>query len=52
MTKDHVTIYIDGNMIFSHVLGSKEAITATQQTLRHNFQRTDATHVSVDTDRT
>ena len=44
--------YIDGNMIFSHVLGSKEAITATQQTLRHNFQRTDATHVSVDTDRT
>ena len=44
--------YIDGNIIFSHVLGSKEAITATQQTLRHNFQRTDATHVSVDPNRT
>ena len=44
--------YIEGNMIFSHVAGSKEAITATQQTLRHNFQRTDATHVSVDFDKT
>ncbi|UAM97485.1 DUF5916 domain-containing protein [Polaribacter litorisediminis] len=44
--------YIEGNTIFSHVLGSTEAITATQQTLRHNFQRTDATHVSVDENKT
>lgn len=44
--------YIDGNMIFSNVSGSKEAITATQQTLRHNFQRTDATHVFVDPNKT
>lgn len=44
--------YIEGNTIFSHVLGSTEAITATQQTLRHNFQRTDAAHVSVDENKT
>jgi hypothetical protein len=44
--------YIEGNAIFSHVLGSVEAITATQQTLRHNFQRVDATHVSVDENKT
>ncbi|WP_339659512.1 DUF5916 domain-containing protein [uncultured Polaribacter sp.] len=40
--------YIDGNIIMSHVLGSEEAITATQQSLRHNFGRVDANHVSVD----
>ena len=39
-------------MIFSHVLGSAESITATQQTLRHNFQRSDATHVAVDSNKT
>ncbi|MFK8060699.1 MAG: DUF5916 domain-containing protein [Polaribacter sp.] len=44
--------YLDGNIVFSHVLGSAESITATQKTLRHNFQRTDATHVSVDPNKT
>ncbi|WP_026776504.1 DUF5916 domain-containing protein [Polaribacter sp. Hel_I_88] len=44
--------YIDGNIIMSHVLGSTEAITRTQTTLRHNFQRVDATHVSVDPNKT
>ena len=44
--------YVEGNMIFSHVLGSTEAITATQQTLRHNFQRTDASHVNIDPNKT
>jgi hypothetical protein len=44
--------FLDGNVIFSHVSGSAEAITATQRTLRHNFQRTDATHVFVDTNKT
>ena len=44
--------YVDGNIIFSHVLGSAEAITATQKTLRHNFQRTDASHVFVDPNKT
>lgn len=44
--------YLDGNVIMSHVLGSTEAITQTQTTLRHNFQRVDATHVSVDPNKT
>lgn len=44
--------YLEGNTIFSHVLGGVEAITATQKTLRHNFQRVDATHVSVDKNKT
>ena len=44
--------YVDGNIILSHVLGSAEAITATQKTLRHNFQRTDASHVFVDPNKT
>jgi len=44
--------YLDGNIIMSHVLGSKEAITQTQNTLRHNFQRVDATHVSIDPNKT
>ncbi|PQB08312.1 hydrolase [Polaribacter filamentus] len=44
--------YFQGNVILSHVLGSKEAITETQQTLRHNFGRVDAGHVSIDPNKT
>ncbi len=44
--------FIDGNIIASRVNGSKEAITATQNSLRHNFGRPDAAHVSVDPNRT
>ncbi|QNM85249.1 carbohydrate binding family 9 domain-containing protein [Polaribacter pectinis] len=44
--------FLEGNVIASKVLGSKEAITATQQTLRHNFDRVDATHVNVDVNKT
>ncbi len=44
--------FIQGNLIASHVKGSKEAIEATQTTLRHLFQRVDAGHVSVDPNRT
>ena len=44
--------YIEGNLIMSHVKGSKEAITETQESLTHLFQRVDAGHVEVDTDRT
>jgi hypothetical protein len=44
--------YLEGNAIFSRVLGSEEAIAATQRTLRHNFQRVDAKHVSVDENKT
>ena len=42
------TWYFEGNVVLSKVVGSKEAIYNTQTSLRHNFQRVDATHVSVD----
>ena len=44
--------YVEGNMVTSHVQGSEEAITNTQRSLTHLFQRTDASHVEVDTTRT
>lgn len=44
--------FLEGNIILSHVKGNKEAITATQKTLRHNFGRVDADHVSVNLDKT
>lgn len=44
--------YIRGNVVFSNVLGTKEAILNTQNAFEHLFQRTDATEVSVDANRT
>ncbi len=44
--------FLDGNIILSHVLGSPEAIEITQRSITRLFQRTDATHVSVDPTRT
>ncbi len=44
--------YAGGNLIFSRVNGSVEAIARTQQTITHLFQRVGADHVSVDEDRT
>jgi hypothetical protein len=44
--------YLMGYSIFSKVKGSREAIAATQNTLTHSFQRTDADHVEVDSTRT
>lgn len=44
--------YFVGNIVTSHVIGSREAITRTQNSLTHLFQRTDASHVAVDTMRT
>lgn len=44
--------YAEGNLVLSHVMGSKEAITATQTSLTHLFNRVDADHVSVDPNRT
>ncbi len=38
-----------GNVVMSKVSGSKEAITGTQQSFEHLFQRTDADHLEVDT---
>ncbi len=44
--------YIRGNMVFSHVQGTKEAILRTQTAFEHLFQRADANEVSVDSSRT
>ncbi|WP_298508452.1 DUF5916 domain-containing protein [uncultured Kordia sp.] len=46
------TYYAQGNVVLSHVEGSKEAIAATQNSLTHLFQRVDAGHVNVDPNRT
>ncbi len=44
--------YIEGNVIMSHVKGSKESIEETQRSLTHLFQREDAAHVNVDPNKT
>lgn len=44
--------YIKANAIFSRVEGSREAILETQTGFVHHFQRTNATHLSVDSTRT
>lgn len=44
--------YFVGNVVASHVQGSKEAITNSQNAITHLFQRVDATHVEVDPNRT
>jgi len=44
--------YIGGNVLFSHVKGSEEAIKKTQRTIRHLFHREGAEHVALDTTRT
>ena len=44
--------YVEGNSVVSHVSGSKEAISNTQQSIGHLFQRPDAPHVEVDTNKT
>ncbi|WP_062056608.1 DUF5916 domain-containing protein [Aquimarina longa] len=44
--------FVEGNIIASHVEGSKEAIKETQEGLTHLFQRVDASHVSLDVNRT
>jgi hypothetical protein len=43
--------YVEGDIVVSKVLGSKESILNTQTSLRHNFERVDASHVSLDPDR-
>lgn len=44
--------YLGGNINWSHVEGSREAIQNTQQRIAHLFQRVDADYVEVDPDRT
>ncbi|WP_299108137.1 DUF5916 domain-containing protein [uncultured Tenacibaculum sp.] len=49
---DDRNYFIQGDFVASHVIGSKEAIEATQRSLTHLFQRVDASHVEVDPNRT
>ncbi len=44
--------YIRGNMVFSHVKGSKEAILNTQTSFEHLFQREGASELKLDSSRT
>ncbi len=44
--------FMDANIVMSHVKGSKEAISNTQESLTHLFNRVDASHVEVDPNRT
>ncbi len=46
---DNNAWYLSGNAIVSHVTGSQDAITNTQQSIGHLFQRENANHVEVDT---
>jgi hypothetical protein len=46
------TWYVRGNVVMSHVQGSKEAILLTQTRFEHLFQRSAASEVSVDSSRT
>ncbi len=41
--------YVSGNTSFSKVVGTTDAITSTQESFSHSFQRVDADHLSVDT---
>lgn len=46
------TYYLKGNVIFSRVAGTKEAILNTQTSFEHLFQRSGATEFHLDTNRT
>ena len=46
------TWYVEGNLVLSQVSGSENAITSTQQSITHLFQRVDASHLEVDTAKT
>jgi len=46
------TWYIRGNVVYSHVTGTKEAILNTQTTFEHLFQRPGASELGVDSSRT
>ncbi len=46
------TYYLEGNMVTSHIVGSKEAIENVQKSITHMFQRVDADHVEVDPSQT
>jgi hypothetical protein len=49
---NHRDWYLRGNLTWSHVQGSKEAILQTQESIIHLFQREGAAHVNADPDKT
>ena len=44
--------YVGSNVVFSNVAGSTNAITNTQQSISHLFQRVDASYLDVDPNKT
>ena len=46
------TYYLNAKGVFSQIRGHKNAIARLQQSAVHNFQRTDASHLEVDSSRT
>ena len=44
--------YLGGNVLWSHIKGSTDAITATQESITHLFQRVGEDHIAVDSTRT
>ena len=46
------TYFLEGNVIGSHIAGSAASIEETQSDIGHLFQRTDASHLSLDSNRT
>jgi len=44
--------YLKGNVLLSHVSGTKETIFNTQNSFEHLFQRVDADHLDIDPDKT
>lgn len=46
------TWYIGGSFVASNVKGTAESITRTQNSIRHLFQREDASHLEVDPNKT
>ena len=44
--------YLKGNLVFSSISGSSEAISRTQKSIAHLFQRENATHLNADTTKT
>ncbi|MFD2587449.1 DUF5916 domain-containing protein [Croceitalea marina] len=46
------TYYMKGNLIFSSVLGTENAINRTQRSITHLFQREGTDHINIDPDAT
>jgi len=49
---DSRTWYLGANLVVSHITGSKAAILNTQKSIRHLYQRVDAGHLTLDSNKT